>query len=77
MLLELCEEEPLDPWTERARRLRSTWATEQQAALARALRYAPNDAAAIVMVQVSLGMATRGAKPNDVAKSVYVVVGNE
>ena len=36
--LELCEEEPLDPWTERARRLRPQWTTEQQGALARAAR---------------------------------------
>ena len=57
--LELCEEEPLDPWTERARRLRPQSPYELPGALARALRHAPNDAAALVMAQVSLGVAQR------------------
>ena len=52
-------EEPLDLWTERARRLRPQWTSEQQGAPARALRHAPNDAAALVMAQVSLGRAQR------------------
>ena len=57
--LELCQEEPLSPWTERARRLRPQWTSAQQDALARALRHAPNDAAALVMAQVTLGVAQR------------------
>lgn len=54
------EEEPLDPRVERARRLRPAWTNEQQAALARALRHAPNDgAAAVAVAQVMLGVARR------------------
>lgn len=57
--LEQREEEALDPWTEHARRLRPQWTSVQQDALAQSLRHAPNDAAALMMAQVGLGVALR------------------